>query len=276
MNLANITLIGAGNMGAALLGGLIKRGFSANNIFITDPDEQKLDFLKQKYNVNIEQNNSTAISSAEVILFAIKPQHFSAIAKPLAPIIQKNQPLIISIAAGVLIKNIDHWLDKNIAIVRCMPNTPALIGAGISALFANSVVTLQQRNIAESIMSAVGETIWLEDEKLLDAVTALSGSGPAYFFLVIEALQAAGQKLGLSAEISRKLTLQTALGAAKMASSQDVPVDELRRRVTSPGGTTEAALRVLEHGRLADLFCEALLAAKQRATELASLADSGA
>jgi len=269
-----IAIIGAGNMGAALLGGLIADGFSTTDICVTDPDEKKLSALKTQYHINTEENNLAAIQQADVILFAVKPQVMGDVLKPLAKHIQTKNPLIISIAAGVRIHHIHHWLGDNIPIVRCMPNTPALIRAGASALFANAFVTDDQRNIAESILRAVGLTLWLPDEKLLDAVTALSGSGPAYFFLVMDALQKAGRALGLTEETARLLTLQTALGAAKMALEQDLPVDELKRRVTSPGGTTEAALHVLEHGKLTELFHSALLAAEKRSNELASIAES--
>lgn len=271
MQTKKIVIIGAGNMGSALLGGLIHSGFRTENLFMTDPDLQKLHDLKQKYHINIESDNLIAAEKADVILFAVKPQQLPDIAKSLASIAQKNHPLIISIAAGVSIQQLNQWLGQTIAIVRCMPNTPALINAGISALFANAVVTKKQCDIAETILSAVGEVIWLTDEKLLNAVTALSGSGPAYFFLVMEALQKAGEALGLSAETAHLLTVQTALGAAKLALEQNISFEALRHRVTSPGGTTESALRVLKDGKLVDLFYQAVVAACQRADELTAL-----
>lgn len=271
MQIEKIVIIGAGNMGSALLSGLIHSGFQAENIFITDPDSKKLNILKEKYHIHIESNNLIAAEKADVILFAVKPQQLTDVAKSLAPIVQKNRPLIISIAAGVSTQQISQWLSQKIAVVRCMPNTPALIGAGISALFANENVTKKQCEMAETILNAVGKVIWLTDEKLLNAVTALSGSGPAYFFLVMEALQKAGEALGLPRETAHLLTIHTALGAARLALESNSSVEELRHRVTSPGGTTESALRVLKDGKLVDLFYQAVVAACQRADELTAL-----
>lgn len=267
--MTKITLLGAGNMGAALLGGLIANDFPANDICITDPDTEKLTSLQKQYNIHTAQDNLAACQHADVILFAVKPQIMGEIAKPLATISQKNKPLIISIAAGIRIHNIENWLGENTSIIRCMPNTPALLRAGITALYANTHVNAEQKKLAETILRAVGLTVWLSDEKLLDAVTALSGSGPAYFFLMMDILQKIGVELGLPSEIAKLLTVQTALGAARMALETDVPLDEQKRRVTSKGGTTEAALNILEQGKLAAIFKEALFAAEKRSNELA-------
>jgi pyrroline-5-carboxylate reductase len=189
----------------------------------------------------------------------------------MAPAVQKGQPLIISIAAGVLEQDIENWLGGSVALVRTMPNTPAMIKVGATVLHANPMVTSEQKNQAETILRAVGLTQWVDDEALLDAVTALSGSGPAYFFLVMEAMEAAAMKLGLPAETAHLLTLQTALGAARMAmESSDTPA-VLREKVTSPGGTTEAALKRFEEGELRDLFTQALTEARDRSIELSNL-----
>ena len=193
------------------------------------------------------------------MVLAVKPQIMQLVCEPLEESIQSEQPLVISIAAGINIANIKLWLGANtISIVRCMPNTPALVQSGMTGLFANQAVTEDQHDLAESILRAVGSTLWLEKEELIDAVTAVSGSGPAYYFLVMEAMQAAAQKLGLSAEDARLLVLQTAFGAAKLALESSDDAGTLRQRVTSKGGTTEAALKKLIHGGLPELFEEAI------------------
>jgi pyrroline-5-carboxylate reductase len=206
-----------------------------------------------------------------VLVLAVKPQVLREVAKPLATAIQRYRPLVISVAAGVREPDLRRWLGDQVAIVRSMPNTPALVKSGATALYANPHVSDQQQQLAESILRAVGLTIWVNDENLLDSVTALSGSGPAYFFLVMEALEQAGIKLGLSEEQARLLTLETAFGAAKMALESPQSPALLRNRVTSPGGTTECALKVLQEGQLETLFVNALEAACQRARELGDL-----
>jgi pyrroline-5-carboxylate reductase len=200
---------------------------------------------------------------------AIKPQLAKAVAQELAPVVQANRPLVISIAAGIRELSLRNWLGKDIAIVRAMPNTPALVRSGATALFANSAVSKEQKNLAESILRAVGMTLWVDDEGLMDAVTALSGSGPAYFFLIMEALENAGHHLGLPHDTARLLAMQTAFGAAKMALESSEELAALRQRVTSPGGTTERAVKVLQEHRLEAIFDEALRAAHQRSKELA-------
>jgi pyrroline-5-carboxylate reductase len=201
----------------------------------------------------------------------VKPQVLEQVATSIAPAVQKGQPLVISIAAGVLERNIEGWLGGDIALVRTMPNTPAMIQVGATVLHANGLVSNEQKSLAETVLRAVGLTQWVEDETLLDAVTALSGSGPAYFFLVMEAMEDAAVELGLSAETAHLLTLQTALGAARMAmESSDTPAT-LREKVTSPGGTTEAALNRFEEGGLRGLFTQALTQARDRSVELSKI-----
>ncbi len=263
-----ITIIGAGNMGTSLLGGLVAKQYATGKITITDTSVDKLNQIKSQFNVQTSIDNITAIKMADIVIFAIKPQVFSKIALELNPVIQQKKPLVISIAAGITESSIQHWLGGNIPIIRTMPNTPALIGCGATALFANHYVTQNQRHIAESILSAVGITLWLDKENLIDAVTALSGSGPAYFFLIIEALQQAGEKLGLSPEVARLLTLQTAYGAARLALESEKNIIDLRAAVTSPGGTTEQAIKVLEKAKIREIMADTLLAAQKRAKEL--------
>ncbi len=267
----NIAIVGGGNMGSSLLGGLIGQGHSPQQLWVTDASQEKLAQLKTSYGVHTTTDNTDAIQQADIILFAVKPQIFADVAKPLADIVQQRKPLIISIAAGIHTSNIEQWLGGHVAVVRCMPNTPALIGLGASGLYASPLVTPAQHQLAESILSAVGIVTWVDTENHIDTITALSGSGPAYFFLVIEAMQQAGEKLGLPADIARQLAAQTALGAAKMAKDSPHSVDELRKQVTSPGGTTEKAISVLENYNIRKIFDEAITAAKLRSEELATI-----
>lgn len=248
---------------------MIATGLRPQQLRIADLDQQKLNQLHGQFHVPIEQDNSIAIKDADVLILAVKPQIIAEVAISLAETLQKTKPLVISIAAGIRIDDLQDWLGGHIAIVRCMPNTPALIQAGASALYANSFVTPEQKNLAESILRAVSLTVWLSDEKQMDAVTALSGSGPAYFFLMIEAMQKAGEKMGLPADVARLLTLQTAYGAARMALESNEVITELRRQVTSPGGTTEAAINVFENNHYRQLIEKALQAALNRSEELA-------
>lgn len=266
---ATIAIIGAGNMGSSLLGGLVANQFAPENIYIADKHLPRLEQLKKQFNIHITTENKIAVQNADVILLAVKPQIMAEVAKEIASIVSQKKPLIISIAAGIRESALQHWLGKNIPIVRCMPNTPALINCGASALFANSFVSAAQHELAENILRAVGIVVWLNEEKLMDAVTALSGSGPAYFFLQMEAMQKAGENLGLPADIARLLTLQTALGAARMALESERSIVELRESVTSPGGTTEKALQILENGKIRELFHAAITAATKRSEELA-------
>jgi len=266
-----IAMIGAGNMGSSLISGLINNGHPSDKIWASDTSEEKLQSLQHSLQVHTTVNNTEAAQVADIIVFAIKPQLFAPIALELASIIQTRDPLVISIAAGIRESSIRHWLGPHTKIVRAMPNTPALIGCGATALYANAYVTNELYNMAESILRTVGVVVWLTDEKLMDTVTALSGSGPAYFFLVMEALQQAAEQYGLPIETARLLTLQTALGAARMAIESGKPLAELRHNVTSPGGTTEKAVSVLEENNIRTLFTNALQAAKLRSEELAEL-----
>ncbi len=264
-----ITFIGAGNMTRALISGLIQDE-SKLSIRISDPDESQLHEIKKSWgSVNTYTDNSKAIAGADVIVLAVKPQIMKLVCEPLQADLTNQNPLIISIAAGVSITSLQHWLgEQSLPIVRCMPNTPALVQSGMTGLFANPHVSENQHELAESILRAVGSTLWLSSEDKLDAVTAVSGSGPAYYFLVMEAMQDAGQKLGLTAEESRLLVLQTAFGAAKLALESEDDAGVLRQRVTSKGGTTEAALKTLIEGGLPKLFENALKSAENRSIEL--------
>jgi pyrroline-5-carboxylate reductase len=264
-----IAFIGAGNMGSSLIGGLIRNGHSPQSIIATDANKEKLDELVSKFGIRTTTDNVEAASAADAIIFAIKPQIFKEVATPLAQAVTTKKPLIISIAAGIRIEHMQKWLGDNAAVVRCMPNTPALIGIGATALYANKHVSKDQHKLADDIMRAVGIAVWVQEESLLDTVTALSGSGPAYFFLVMEAMQEGAESLGLDKETARLLIQQTALGAASMAIENDISLAQLRKNVTSPGGTTEKGVSVLEKNKLKDIFKQTLIAAKQRSEELA-------
>ncbi|MBI3773011.1 MAG: pyrroline-5-carboxylate reductase [Gammaproteobacteria bacterium] len=270
MKTQNISFIGGGNMARSLIGGLIADGRDPNSIWVTDINPQPLEQLRSRLGVNIATSNTAAVERAEIVILAVKPQVMHSVALEIRDVAQRRKPLIISIAAGVREQDLSQWLGGNLAIVRTMPNTPALIQAGATALYANAQVSAQQHNAAETIMRAVGMSLWLDDELLMDVVTALSGSGPAYFFLVMEALEAAATRLGLPAETARLLTQQTAFGAAKMALETPEDVATLRVRVTSPGGTTEQALKVFENGGLRELIDKAVAAAAHRSAELAT------
>lgn len=265
-----ITFIGAGNMAAALIKGLIQDGHPAKNITASDPDHQKLDLLREQTRVRIISDNDAAITDADVIVLAVKPQIIAAVASGISAAVAKREPLVISIAAGIPTSHLQSWLGETAAIVRTMPNTPAMLQAGATGLFAAENVNAEQHSLAESIMRAVGLTIWVEDESLIDAVTAVSGSGPAYFFLFMEHMIRAARTLGLSDESAHLLTLQTALGASRMALESDDTPAALRTRVTSPGGTTEQAVNAFEAGGLEQLVMDAMRAVRDRSIELSS------
>jgi pyrroline-5-carboxylate reductase len=271
MKNANITFIGAGNMAQALIGGLIADGYNAAQLWVTAPRADALQELRKRFAIQTTQDNQAGARRAEVIIFAVKPQLLKTVACELAAIVQEKKPLIISIAAGVEIATLQRWVGSVSAIVRCMPNTPALMGCGATALYANAQVAPEQKNLAESILRAVGLIVWLNAEQQLDTVTALSGCGPAYFFAVMESLVKAGTALGLTPATANLLVLQTALGAARMALESQEPIAELRQRVTSPGGATERALQVLQREGLDKLFADAVFAAQQRSVELGEL-----
>lgn len=266
-----VTVIGAGNMGSSLISGLINNHHPGDKLWATDPDKNKLAQLDHSFHIHTTTDNVQAVLKADVLIFAIKPQLFANVLPTLSMTIQRRMPLVISIAAGIKETSIAHWLGAKIPIVRAMPNTPALINCGATALYANQYVTSEQRNLAESILRSIGIVVWLKDEKLIDVVTALSGNGPAYFFLIMESLQQAAEDLGLPKEIARLLTLETALGAARMAIESGKSLAELRHNVTSPGGTTEKALSVLEENNIRNLFKKTLEAGKRRSEELAEM-----
>jgi len=269
-----IAFIGAGNMATALIKGLIAKGCPCANIWAADPNSEQLGILKNDSGINVSSDNTEVIKNADIVVLAVKPQLMNVVLLPLQKVLAEKTVLLVSIAAGVSIKTLESLSSDKQAIVRCMPNTPALVEAGASALFANSSATEEQKQQAQSILSAVGMICWLQQESDIDIVTALSGSGPAYFFLFIEALQAAAIDQGLDPDIANSLALQTAFGAAKLALSGDGDVAELRRKVTSPGGTTEAAIAQFEKDGFRNIIAQAVEKAKARSEELAQLSDN--
>ena len=264
-----LAFIGAGNMGRAIIGGLVQGGLPAARIRVADADPSAVSRLVETQGTVGCASNLEAVAGASVVVLAVKPQQMRSVVAELAAALAGSRPLVLSIAAGITTQALGNWLGGEAAIVRSMPNTPALIRRGTSALFANPAVSQTQRHLASTIMGAVGSVHWLEDESLMDAVTALSGSGPAYIFRLIEALEEAGIGLGLTPALARSLALETTAGAAALAADSAAAPSELRAQVTSRGGTTERALAVLNEGGLSALFARALLAARDRSRSLA-------
>ncbi len=270
MKNSRITFIGCGNMGRSLIGGLIANGLSINSITGTDVNAEQRETTASQFNIEVLEDNQQAIKDADVVVLAVKPQSMQDTLQSIKAELAQEKPLLISIAAGIHLSDLGKWAGEELAIVRSMPNTPALIQSGATALCANQYTSDSQRDLAEAIMRSVGLALWLDDETLMDAVTALSGSGPAYYFLIMEVMEKAATQLGLSQEQARILTLQTAFGAAKMALESNHDTETLRKQVTSPGGTTEQALNILMNGGIEELFADALKAAQKRSTELAA------
>ena len=268
MNTQQIGFIGGGNMAGSLIGGLVSNGYPAEKITVLDLDAEKLAYLSKTFGINSTQDSGSLVASADVLVLAVKPQHMQSVAEEVSSAIKQKAPVVVSIAAGIRVDALERWLGAKLPIVRCMPNTPALVKTGATGLYANAQVSESQKDQVESLLRAVGVTVWVEEEDELDAVTALSGSGPAYFFMMMEALEEAGIEAGLSQKTAQLLTQETALGAAKMALESSESAGVLRQRVTSPGGTTERAIGVMGDRGLNDIFRAAVLAAKERSIEL--------
>jgi pyrroline-5-carboxylate reductase len=261
--------IGGGNMARSLIGGLIRRGVDPRTIRVSEPDSGRRDELARDFDVITTGDNAVAAQGAATVVLAVKPQVMPEVAQAIGPVLANPRATVLSIAAGIRIADLVRWLAVPAAVIRAMPNTPALIGAGITALVRGPGVDDAEATRAEALMATAGETLWLDDEGLIDAVTAVSGSGPAYVFALMEAMQAAGVAQGLPDEVARRLVLATVLGAARMAHAGGEPPAVLRQRVTSPKGTTAAALDVLATGGFGPLVGEAIAAATRRGGELA-------
>ena len=266
----NIAFVGGGNMTRAIVAGLLDSGHPAGNIAIAEPSDSQREILGNAFpGIFVTADNDEAVSRGRSVILAVKPQVIASVCRKLRATVRNSRPLIISIAAGPRIADIDHWLGGGNAIVRVMPNQPALLRKGISGVYANPATTPEQLMAAKEIMSAVGPVVTVQSEQDIDAVTAVSGSGPAYFFLLIDMLAETGASLGLDADAARRLAVETACGAATLAQTSDCSMNELIARVRSPGGTTAAALDSLEASGIRDIFARALTAARDRAIVLA-------
>lgn len=262
-----IAFIGAGNMAQSIIGGLISTGTAKNTIWATARSTEKQQTLNDQFAVNVTDDNIQAIRSCEVVVLAVKPVMMADLCAKIAP--EVNGKLVISVAAGISCETLAAWLGPNISIVRCMPNTPALIGEGAAGLFANQHVSDAQKEAAEAIMQATGIVHWVTEEELIHAVTAVSGSGPAYFFLFLEAMTQAGVKQGLSEDTAKALAIQTAKGAALLAETSADDLATLRKKVTSPGGTTEQAILSFERSSLIKTVDDAMAACANRSKTMA-------
>jgi pyrroline-5-carboxylate reductase len=269
-NIRKLAFIGGGNMAAALIGGLTRRGLASERVVVADPSQDQLQRLVRDYAVTVAADNASAVKGAEVVILAVKPQQMRAVALGLAPHMAATHPLVISVAAGIPHAALARWFGHEIPVIRTMPNRPALNGFGATGLFAPPSVGAANRALAEMIMGAVSATVWVEHESQMDTVTALSGSGPAYFFLFMEALEAAAHERGLPNDVAHQLTLETAFGAAQMARHSKDSLATLREQVTSKGGTTAAALAVLDAAGLRAIVAHAVAAADRRSAELAA------
>jgi pyrroline-5-carboxylate reductase len=275
MTRQTIGFIGGGNMARSLAKGLLANGWGRDYLLISDFDPDARQRLQEVLDVETSESNIDVASRADIVVLAVKPQVLKSVAEEIAEVIQEKQPLVISIAAGVRTGDLRNWLGGKVTLVRAMPNTPALVGSGATGLYAAGEVSSDMRDQAETILRAVGVVVWVNNEELMDVVTALSGSGPAYFLLAMEALEAAAIEQGLDADTARLLTLETAFGAAKMALEDGEEPTRLRERVTSPGGTTEKAINTLEENKVRESFRKALIAATERSRELADLLGKG-
>ncbi len=269
MSHIELTVLGAGNMGRALIGGLLRHGMRPEQIAVGDSYEAARTSLSREFGIAATADNAAAVAKADLIVLAVKPYQAASVLTSLAAQLQHRRPVILSVAAGVRIEVLQGWCGAGVPVIRAMPNRPALVGAGATGLYASSEVGATQRAMAAEVMQSVGEVVWVATEDALDAVTALSGSGPAYFFLLAEAMAAAGVELGLPIETARRLSIATLHGAGLMVHVGDGDLARLRAEVTSKGGTTEAAVRLLQGAGFNELIGRALQAAAHRSRELA-------
>ena len=254
-------------MASCLVGGTIANGFDPDDILVSEPNEASRNRLKKEFGIAVSEDNQAAVANATVVVLAVKPQIMRKVTMALAPAL-KDHAVVVSIAAGISVESLQGWLGSSVSIIRAMPNTPSLVLAGATALFANPLATAPQKDIVSKIFQAVGYCCWVKREDQINAVIAVSGSGPAYFFRILEIMQQVGQELGLSEEIARELASHTALGASQMAKQSASSPAELRRQVTSPGGTTERALSTFQKEGLETIFRRAMTSALERAEEM--------
>ena len=271
--LPTVAFVGGGNMARSLIGGMVARGAEPSNIRVAEPDDATREALRADFGVCVFREAHEAADGAAIWVFAVKPQVMRVVCNGMQAVAGAHPPLAISVAAGITSTQMKHWLGGAAAVVRSMPNTPALLGSGVTGLFASPEVSDEQRSQADALLGAVGHTVWIDDEAQMDAVTAVSGSGPAYVFLLAEAMQAAGEAQGLPADAARTLATHTLMGAARMLVESGEPAAVLRKRVTSPGGTTQAAIETFEAGGLRTLVNDAVTAATRRGRELSAAND---
>ena len=270
----SVAIIGAGNMASAIIGGMLDNGYQAGNIWGSAPDDSHLQALRDRFGVSVTTDNRHCAQQADMVVLAVKPQVMAEVCRDIAPVVQNTRPLLVSIAAGLASDTLDDWLGGGLPLVRVMPNTPSLVGKGAAGLFANAAVTAEQKTMVQSVFESIGSALWVDDEEQLHGVTALSGSGPAYFFLMLEALEAAATEAGIAPETARELAIQTMAGAAEMAARSEHDPAQLKRNVMSPGGTTERAINTFEDGGMRDLVQKAYNAAFERSQEMSKeLAD---
>lgn len=258
-------------MASSLITGLIASGHSPSQIWVSDVNQEALNALASNLKINVSVSNEAVINEVDVVVLAVKPQVLREVAEGCAAAIQTKRPLVVSIAAGITQQSLSRWLGTDVAVVRCMPNTPALVLTGATGMHANTNVDEEQRDLAENILRSVGVSLWVDQEAELDAVTAVSGSGPAYYFLLMEAMEEAAVALGMQENTARLLVQQTALGAAKIALESNESPEQLRKRVTSPGGTTEQAIQFFEQGGFRELVAGAVKAAHSRSIEMSKI-----
>lgn len=268
-----VAFIGGGNMARSLIGGLIARGGSPSSIRVAEPVEVLREALARDFGVQVFATAEEAAIGANLWLLAVKPQVMRFVCEGLSAAAQAHRPLVVSIAAGITAAQMQRWLGGDSAVVRAMPNTPALLGAGVAGLFASAQVDAAGRSRAEDLLSSAGKTVWIDDEAKMDAVTAVSGSGPAYVFLLAEAMESAAKAEGLADEAARALVLQTLLGAARMLTESGEAPEQLRKRVTSPNGTTQAAIETFQEGGFEKLVGKAIHAASERGRQLSAAND---
>ena len=273
-NSSTISFIGAGNMASAIIGGMLDNGYQAGNIWVSAPDDSHLQALRDRFGVSVTTDNRYCAQQADMVVLAVKPQVMAEVCRDIAPVVQNTRPLMVSIAAGLASDTLDGWLGGGLPLVRVMPNAPSLVAKGAAGLFANAAVTAEQKTMVQSVFESIGSALWVDDEEQLHGVTALSGSGPAYFFLMLEALEAAATEAGIAPKTARELAIQTMAGAAEMAARSEHDPAQLKRNVMSPGGTTERAINTFEDGGMRDLVQKAYNAAFERSQEMSKeLAD---
>lgn len=264
-----ISFIGAGNMASAIIGGMLDSGFKASNIWASAPNDDHLQSIRKRFGISVTTDNRYCAQQADMVVLAVKPQAMADVCRDIAPIAQNTRPLMVSIAAGLGTDTLDEWLGGGLPIARVMPNTPSLVGKGAAGLFANDSVSSAQKEMVQSVFEGIGIAVWVEDEALLHGVTALSGSGPAYFFLMLESLEAAATEAGVNPETARQLAIQTMAGAAEMAAKSEHDPAQLKKNVMSPNGVTEQAIHTFEEGGMRDLVQKAYNSAYKRSEEMA-------